>query len=195
MINQFSAHVTLFFFSLGQDMEGRARPCDGWCLMPTARGYAVRQRECEFNCRLVRCDNFAYCGNAQPQFLASIHNHLCINCDLQFQTSLHFRFINECALCHAAPVWIGVDLPQCEHQVCLSCFRDMYRPNCQSALDSGDEIHSEQEDADNEVQAALDHDLNDSPPCPVCHVAFLPAYMWRRIQADIREGERRFVQP
>ena len=80
------------------------------------------------------CKNFEFCGEMQPPRWAHAHPNsyledggdpdLCLNCAVMFRKELVFKNDVECPVCFETKR--GITLPNCEHAICIECFRDCY---------------------------------------------------------------------
>jgi hypothetical protein len=80
------------------------------------------------------CKNFEFCGEMQPPRWAHAHQNsyledggdpdLCLNCAMMFRKELVFKNDVECPVCFETKR--GITLPNCEHAICIECFRDCY---------------------------------------------------------------------
>ena len=75
------------------------------------------------------CKNFEFCGSTQwPHPNSYIDSggdpDLCVNCAEMFRKELVFKNEVECPICFETRR--GITLPNCEHAICIECFRDCY---------------------------------------------------------------------
>ena len=75
------------------------------------------------------CKNFEFCGSTQwphpNSYLDSGGDpDLCVNCAVMFRKELVFKNEVECPVCFETNR--GITLPNCEHAICIQCFRDCY---------------------------------------------------------------------
>ena len=82
------------------------------------------------------CKNFEFCGEMQPLQWCGEGGHsnryldsggdpdLCVNCAVMFRKELVFKNEVECPVCFETNR--GITLPNCEHAICIQCFRDCY---------------------------------------------------------------------
>jgi predicted Zn-ribbon and HTH transcriptional regulator len=75
------------------------------------------------------CKNFEFCGSTQwphpNSYLDSGGDpDLCVNCAVMFRKELVFKNEVECPVCFETNR--GITLSNCEHAICIQCFRDCY---------------------------------------------------------------------
>ena len=82
------------------------------------------------------CKNFEFCDGMQPFQWCGEGGHpnsyldsggdpdLCVNCAVMFRKELVFKNEVECPVCFETKR--GITLPNCEHVICIQCFRDCY---------------------------------------------------------------------
>tara|TARA_B000000477_G_scaffold65661_1_gene55044 strand:+ start:221 stop:664 length:444 start_codon:yes stop_codon:yes gene_type:complete len=75
------------------------------------------------------CKNFEFCGSMQWFHTNSYINdggdpELCVNCAIMFRKKIRFRDDVECPICFEPKR--GIILPNCEHAMCIECFRKSY---------------------------------------------------------------------
>ena len=82
------------------------------------------------------CKNFEFCDGMQPPQWCGKGGHsiryldsggdpdLCMNCAVMFRKELVFKDDVECPICFETKK--GITQPNCEHAICIECFRDCY---------------------------------------------------------------------
>ncbi len=82
------------------------------------------------------CKNFEFCDGMQPPQWCGEGGHsiryldsggdpdLCMNCAVMFRKELVFKDDVECPICFETKK--GITQPNCEHAICIECFRDCY---------------------------------------------------------------------
>jgi len=82
------------------------------------------------------CKNFEFCDGMQPPQWCGEGGHsicyldsggdpdLCMNCAVMFRKELVFKNDVECPICFETKK--GITQPNCEHAICIECFRDCY---------------------------------------------------------------------
>jgi|SRR6056300_657232 hypothetical protein len=75
------------------------------------------------------CKNFEFCGSTRwPHPNSYLEDggdpDLCLNCARMFRKELVFKNDVECPVCFETKR--GITLPNCEHAICIECFRDCY---------------------------------------------------------------------
>lgn len=118
---------------------------------------------CPFSCRPVKCPNFLLCGQVEPLYLLEENEGICSFCNSFFNQSLEFYSIeemDECPICMDEEKTILMKMPRCNHHICCSCFRTIYRIYDLS-LDHN---------ADRKIQHSLGSYRNK---CPICRSSHL----------------------
>lgn len=99
---------------------------DGSCLDPNVNN--KRLFTCSHNCRHIKCPNYLLCGVIAPQWVYNCHNGRCGNCNISFGKDLTFKQSQEeCGICLENKSSF-VQLPACNHFICVECFRECYWP-------------------------------------------------------------------
>lgn len=113
---------------------------DGNCLVQTGLGgNEYEQSTCVHNCIPKPCPNYPVCGTVAPQWVLDCNHDHCMNCAI-FGWKLKFKYEIECPVCLDERN-IGVTNPNCEHAICIPCFKRMYygedlpQPSLPSDLD------------------------------------------------------------
>jgi len=82
------------------------------------------------------CKNFEFCDGMHPPQWCGEGGHsiryldsggdpdLCMNCAVMFRKELVFKDDVECPICFETKK--GITQPNCEHAICIECFRDCY---------------------------------------------------------------------
>lgn len=113
--------------------KNKQMECDGngHCL-------TIRNLVCSYDCQLVACPNYFFCGNEVPQFFFEFHQGVCVECFNHFGKNIEncsdsnpiLRSFDDPFQC---PVCLcdfeseqGVMGPRCDHIMCLDCLRNVY---------------------------------------------------------------------
>jgi hypothetical protein len=80
-------------------------------------------------CETNPCKNFEFCNgyictHPNKYLLSGGNPNLCINCGVMFRKELFFKDDVECPVCIETKR--GITQPNCEHAICIKCFRDCY---------------------------------------------------------------------
>lgn len=93
---------------------------DGFCLRQSDEPNGYELNNCPHECKPVECPNFKVCGVINPKAILQCHKGTCFNCKLIFG-KLTFHESVECPVCLDTKP--GVKQPNCDHVVCLDCFK------------------------------------------------------------------------
>jgi len=111
----------------------QARKCEGEgsCLTQTFPGYE-KMYECEFECKPVECPNYIVCGTVNPRWVFDCHSGFCFNCNLSYKMGnwkggkkiIKMDNKSECPICLDDK--FCVNQPNCDHPLCIDCFKRCY---------------------------------------------------------------------
>jgi hypothetical protein len=80
------------------------------------------KKECQYNCQVVPCHNYTFCGNKYPQTILDCHNGLCFNCALMIGKIKFLYEKDDCPVCMQNKDMILIN---CErHKFCLDCWKE-----------------------------------------------------------------------
>ena len=107
---------------------------DGECLEQCNNGYIKSKNiKCNNNCIPVKCKNYIICGTEFPEMYIGCWGGkgCCLNCDIMFGSwgkgkgILKTNNNIECPICLEDEI-IGIEQPNCDHCICISCFKKSY---------------------------------------------------------------------
>ena len=82
---------------------------------------------CSHNCQPIPCPNYLICQHLEPQWVLSCSKGLCMSpCAISFGT-LQFFENTECPICLETKTC--VTQANCEHTICVDCFKRCYLPS------------------------------------------------------------------
>ncbi len=130
---------------------------DGSCLTQNYDlSYDEKENEiCEFKCKGIRCSNYEFCKNINPEWLFNTNtcNTICKSCDINFGEVLEIiKLTEECSICYCDPT-DGIK-QKCGHKLCFKCFEKIYSSE-------------EEEEEEGQVPTSI-----NSQKCPLCRYQF-----------------------
>jgi hypothetical protein len=73
----------------------------------------------------IKCKNYLLCHEVLPEWWWDCKEcYLCTNCDMMFGNHLEAKVDSECPICLETK--IGVKLMNCNHIICLECFKRIW---------------------------------------------------------------------
>lgn len=98
--------------------------------------------ECKYNCELIKCPNYKFCGVKYPQCILDCHGGKCLNCAM-FRISFVEKN-SQCEICSNTK-----DILKCEnHTICMKCCSDYFNNLRDEMLDNEEEGDGEQDNED-----------------------------------------------
>jgi hypothetical protein len=80
---------------------------------------------CKYNCKPVKCYNFAVCGKMRPEWLLLCNKDMCNSCESGF-SHLQIGDEKECPICFETRQ--SVKQLNCNHTICVDCFKRCHLP-------------------------------------------------------------------
>ena len=99
-----------------------------------------KKSECQHNCKSIKCPNFKVCNTIVPQWYLDCHSGRCQSCNMFFGNwngsggcgNLNFVDNIECPICFENKE--GVNMPRCDHYICIDCFKYIYFKDCEEEI-------------------------------------------------------------
>lgn len=83
-------------------------------------GNCPPKKQCIYNCKLIECENFLFCGEKMPKWKWFEYQGLCINCSTYVGKLLFINITAECTICTDVKKLIQLS---CGHRLCSDCWK------------------------------------------------------------------------
>lgn len=159
-------------------------PGDASCLVQVSANIYQRDTSmsCLHHCQLQHCPNYPVCNKSLPKWVIQCRGR-CLDCDMYIYGDLKFKSNIQretCPSCSSNSATVElVQLPGCEHYVCVPCFKKMSKISdsvneavileADTTVSAGWSDNMDEEDDQ-------DWDTNNIK-CPVCKKGHLPPYL------------------